>query len=46
VTAVDGGTVAVKADTLCVHGDTPGAAALVRALREALQGAGIDVSPV
>jgi UPF0271 protein len=28
-------------DTLCMHGDTPGAATLVRAVREALIGAGV-----
>ena len=33
----------VKADTICIHGDTPGAAALARAVRAALTAAGIDV---
>ena len=37
VTTTDGQVVAVKADTLCIHGDTPGAAALARAVREALE---------
>jgi UPF0271 protein len=45
VTAVDGTSVSVKADTLCIHGDTPGAAALARAVRRALAGAGIEVRP-
>ena len=45
VTAVDGQVVAVRADTLCIHGDTPGAAALARAVREALGAAGIEVGP-
>ena len=31
--------------TLCVHGDTPGAAASARAVRTALSGAGFDVAP-
>lgn len=43
VTSVDGTTIRVKADTICIHGDTPGAAALARAVRSALTGAGIRV---
>ena len=45
VTTGDGQVVVVKADTLCIHGDTPGAAALARAVREALTAAGIAVRP-
>ena len=43
VVSVDGTTIRVKADTICIHGDTPGAAALARAVRSALTGAGIRV---
>lgn len=43
VTAVDGSSVSVRADTICIHGDTPGAAALARAVRSALIAAGIEV---
>ena len=43
VTSVDGSSVSVTADTICIHGDTPGAAALARAVRSALTAAGIDV---
>jgi len=43
VTAIDGVRVPLSADTLCVHGDTPGAAALARALRAGLQAASIEV---
>jgi 5-oxoprolinase (ATP-hydrolysing) subunit A len=43
VTAVDGASVSVKADTICIHGDTPGAAALARAVRDALAAAGIEI---
>jgi UPF0271 protein len=32
-----------RADTLCVHGDTPGAAALAQAVRAALEAAGFSV---
>ena len=45
VTALDGASVSVRADTICVHGDTPGAAAIARAVRDALRSAGIDVTP-
>jgi UPF0271 protein len=43
VTAVDGTTIRVVADTICIHGDTPGAAPLAAAVRAALQAASIDV---
>jgi UPF0271 protein len=33
----------VPVDTLCIHGDTPGAAAFARAVRAALEEAGIEV---
>jgi UPF0271 protein len=44
VTALDGASVSVRADTICIHGDTPGAAALARAVRDALSEAGISVA--
>lgn len=43
VTAIDGSTVALRADTLCVHGDTPGAVAIAAAVRRGLAAAGIEV---
>ncbi|MGW0394739.1 LamB/YcsF family protein [Streptomyces sp. NPDC003042] len=43
VTAADGSPVAVAARSLCLHGDTPGAAELARRVREALLGAGVRV---
>jgi UPF0271 protein len=46
VEANDGTTVALVVDTLCVHGDTPGAADLARVLREALRGGGVRVEPI
>lgn len=39
-----GTDVAVRADTLCIHGDTPGAATIAAAVREALEGAGVTVA--
>jgi len=41
VTAVDGTDVVLRADTLCVHGDTPGALEIARAVRAALEAEGI-----
>jgi UPF0271 protein len=44
VIAADGTRVAIEVDTICVHGDTPGAAALARRIREALADARIEVA--
>ncbi|MEK7468255.1 MAG: 5-oxoprolinase subunit PxpA [Planctomycetota bacterium] len=41
-----GGDIAVVADTLCVHSDTPGAVGLARAARVALERAGVVVRPM
>ena len=35
--------VAVAVDSVCVHGDTPGAVELARAVRAALEAAGLAV---
>ena len=43
VQAVDGSTLRIDIDTLCVHGDTPGAASLAAWLRAGLASAGVDV---
>jgi UPF0271 protein len=46
VPSLDGkALVPVRADTLCIHGDTPGAPSLARAVRAALEAAGIRVTP-
>jgi UPF0271 protein len=45
-TASNGQEIAVKADTICLHGDTPGALALARALRERMEAAGVEVVPM
>jgi UPF0271 protein len=45
VTTAEGTTVAVNAESLCVHGDTPGAAAIARAVRAALTDAGVRIEP-
>lgn len=43
VTAVDGTAVPLEVDTICIHGDTPGAVEFARQLRQALDAAGIGV---
>lgn len=43
VVAVDGSVVRVQARSICVHGDTPGAVDLARAVRAALDAAGVGV---
>lgn len=44
VTAVDGSMLRVRADTLCLHGDQPGALSFAQALRQALAEAGVQVA--
>lgn len=46
VSTVGGTAVAVAADTLCLHGDTPNAAARAAALRRGLEAAGIAIQPL
>ena len=46
VVAADGSAVPLVADTLCLHGDTPGAAERAAFLRAGLRRAGIDVVPL
>lgn len=43
VVARDGSTFPVRVDTICVHGDTPGASKLAAAVRAALEQAGVTV---
>lgn len=44
VTAIDGTDVAVSAHSLCVHGDSPGAQAMARSVRDELRAAGVDLA--
>jgi UPF0271 protein len=46
VVAIDGSIVRLQADTICVHGDTPGAADLARHVRRGLEAEGITVAPL
>ena len=43
VVAVDGTVVPVSADSLCIHGDTPGAVNMAAAVRAGLEEAGVEI---
>jgi len=43
VEALDGSSIAVAAASICIHGDTPGAAELARQVQLALAGAGVTL---
>ena len=46
VTAITGTEIRLHADTICLHGDTPGAGMIAKAVREALDAAGVQVRPL
>jgi UPF0271 protein len=46
VEAVDGSLVEVQADSICLHGDTPGAVEMARLVRSELEGAGVQIVPL
>jgi UPF0271 protein len=43
VVAIDGSRIRIAPESICVHGDTPGAVAMAAAVRGALASAGVDV---
>jgi UPF0271 protein len=45
VLTMEGAELSLHVDTLCVHGDTPGSVELARAVRGALEDAGLSVRP-
>ena len=46
VVAVDGSRLHFDADTMCIHGDTPGSERLAAAIRDGLESAGITVKAI
>jgi UPF0271 protein len=46
VIAITGAEIDLEVDTICVHGDTPGAIEHVKRITEALTQEGIDIAPV
>ena len=45
-TAVNGDSIEVEADSLCIHGDTPGAVEMAKVLRQQLDTASVAVTPL
>ena len=43
IESVGGRRIALRAESVCVHGDTPGAVAAARAVRQALEAAGVEL---
>jgi 5-oxoprolinase (ATP-hydrolysing) subunit A len=46
VTAITGRDIPLRPDTILLHGDTPGAVRLARAVRAALTSSGVDIRPL
>jgi len=42
----DGQDIQVRADTICIHGDNPEAVSFARAVRQALENAGVKIMPL
>src|ERR1700752_3090931 len=45
VVSATGKVIKMRTDTVCIHGDTPGAVEIARGVRAALKAAGIEVAP-
>jgi UPF0271 protein len=46
VNAITGSSIRLEADTVCLHGDTPGAGTIARTVRQRLEAAGIRPTPM
>ena len=46
VTAITGEDLELQADTICLHGDTPGAVSLAASMRQAFDRAGVEAVPM
>jgi UPF0271 protein len=46
VVAITGVEISLEADTICLHGDTPGAGLIARRVRERLEAAGVGPAPL
>ena len=44
VEAIDGSTITYDADTICIHGDTPGAVDLAKKLKNEFENASIEIT--
>jgi 5-oxoprolinase (ATP-hydrolysing) subunit A len=45
VVSISGKVIKMRMDTVCIHGDTPGAVGIARGIRQTLKNAGIEVAP-
>lgn len=45
VVSITGKVIPMRADTVCIHGDTPGAVAIARGVRTTLEASGVSVAP-
>jgi 5-oxoprolinase (ATP-hydrolysing) subunit A len=45
VVSVSGKVIKMRMDTVCIHGDTPGAVEIARGIRQTLKNGGIEVAP-
>ena len=45
-TAVTGEEIEVEADSICIHGDTPGAVEMAMAVRQRLENGGVEIVPL
>jgi UPF0271 protein len=43
VVAIDGTVIPMKAETICVHGDTPGCFEMIKAIRQKLEAGNVAV---
>ena len=46
VTAITGTEIRIQVDTICLHGDTPGAGAIARRVREGMEASGVKPRPM
>ncbi len=46
VTAINGEEIPIQADTICLHGDNPGAVELATSIRSKFESAGVKVAPM
>lgn len=45
IQAIDGSTLDLQADSICVHGDSPGAVAMAARIRDLLLAEGVTIAP-
>jgi 5-oxoprolinase (ATP-hydrolysing) subunit A len=46
VVTIDGGELELRVESICVHGDAPNAPQIARAIRDALEAAGVELAPL